>query len=297
MHFIIKQLSRLPFGVLYAISDFIFVVLYYIVGYRKKVVRKNLSSSFPEKSEAELHDIERKFYRWFCDYIVETVKLLSMSREDMKRHMEFHNVELATEAYSRGQGIAAFLGHYCNWEWLSAVGIYYPEEFSYVFNGLIYHPLRNKFMDNLMKEARSGLAGTPVPKNNILREMVKLKKEKRPWLFGYIFDQSPKWENIHLWTDFLNHNTPVFTGAERLSRKMDDRVLFVTMERPKRGKYIAKFHLVSDHAAEEPEFEITKRCLAMLEESIRKEPHLYLWSHNRWKRTYEEWQERQKASV
>ena len=296
MHFIIKQISRLPFWVLYVISDVVCFFLYRLIGYRKKIVRKNLRSSFPEKSDEELKEIERKFYHWLCDYFVETIKLLSMTPEEMKEHMEFHNVHLATEAYDRGQGFSAFLGHYCNWEWLSAVGIYYPKGYENVFNGLIYHPLRNDFMDNLMKEARSNLRGTPVPKKNILREIVRLKKEGTPYLFGYIFDQSPKWENIHLWTDFLNHNTPVFTGAERLMKKANDRVVFVSMKRPKRGKYIASFHLITDNPAAEPEYALTKRALAMLEESIRETPHLYLWSHNRWKRTYEEYQRRQQEN-
>ena len=287
MHFIIKQISRLPFCVLYAISDMVYVILYCIIGYRKKIVRKNLSSAFPEKTQKELRDIERKFYHWLCDYFVETVKLLTIIPEQMKQHLEFRGMEKLTDAYDRGQGAAVFLGHYCNWEWLSAVGLYYPKEYSHVFSGLIYHPLRNDFMDNLMKEARASLGGTPVPKRDILRQLVVLKREKRPYLFGYIFDQAPKWENIHLWTPFLNHNTPVFTGAERIAKKMNDRVVFVRMERPKRGKYVATFDVVSENASQEPEYEITRRCLALLEDSIRKAPHLYLWSHNRWKRTYE----------
>lgn len=297
MHFIIKQISRLPFRVLYVISDVMYFFLYRMIGYRKKIVRKNLRSSFPEKSDEELKEIERNFYKWLCDYFVETLKLLTITPEEMKEHMEFHNVHLVTEACDKGQGFSAFLGHYCNWEWLSAVGIYYPEGYENIFNGLIYHPLRSDFMDNLMKEARSTLRGTPVPKKNILREIVRLKKEGTPYLFGYIFDQSPKWENIHLWTNFLNHNTPVFTGAERLMKKANDRVTFVSMKRPKRGKYIASFHLISDKPAAEPEYALTKRALAMLEESIREAPHLYLWSHNRWKRTFEEYQRRQQENI
>lgn len=295
MLFIIRQISKLPFGILYAISDVVYFFLYRLIGYRKKIVRSNLSSSFPEKTEKELRDIERRFYHWLCDYFVETLKLLSITPENMKRHLEFRNVEIITQAYDKGQGVAAFLGHYCNWEWLSAIGLYYPDEYEHAFNGLVYHPLRNDFMDNLMKEARSSMRGTPVPKKNILRELVRLKRDKTPYLFGYIFDQSPKWDNIHLWTDFLNHNSPVFTGAERLARKMDDRVVFLSMERPKRGKYIATFQLIAEHAAETQEYEITKKALSLLENSIRNAPHLYLWTHNRWKRTYEEYLQRQET--
>ena len=165
----------------------VYVILYCIIGYRKKIVRKNLSSAFPEKTQKELRDIERKFYHWLCDYFVETVKLLTITPEQMKQHLEFRDMEKLTDAYDRGQGAAVFLGHYCNWEWLSAVGLYYPKEYSHAFSGLIYHPLRNDFMDNLMKEARASLGGTPVPKRDILRQLVVLKREKRPYLFGYIF--------------------------------------------------------------------------------------------------------------
>ena len=295
MLFIIRQISRLPFSLLYPLSDALYFFLYRLIGYRKKIVRGNLASSFPEKTQQELRDIERKFYHWLCDYFVETLKLLSMTPEEMKKHLEMRNVEIVTQAYDKGQGVAAFLGHYCNWEWLSATGLYYPKRYENAFIGLIYHPLRNDFMDNLMKQARSSLRGTPVPKKNILRELVRLKRDKTPYLFGYIFDQSPKWDNIHLWTDFLNHYSPVFTGAERLARKMDDRVVFVSMERQKRGKYIATFHLIANHAADTQEFEITKKALSLLEDSIRKDPHLYLWTHNRWKRTYEEYLQRQET--
>lgn len=294
MHFIIRQISKLPFSTLYAISDVVYFFLYKLIGYRKKIVRKNLSSSFPEKTEKELREIERKFYHWLCDYFVETIKLLTITPEEMKQHMEVRNIGIVAEAVDEGRGVSAFLGHYCNWEWLSGLGIYHPEGHENICNGLIYHKLSNKFMDRLMLEARSTLGGECIPKKNILRELVKLKREKRPYLFGYIFDQSPKWENIHLWTNFLNHNTPVFTGAERISRKMNDRVIFINLERPKRGKYIATLSIVSDAPNDLPEFELTKRCLSILEESIRKEPHLYLWTHNRWKRTYEEYVERMK---
>ncbi len=163
----------------------VYVILYCIIGYRKKIVRKNLSSAFPEKTQKELRDIERKFYHWLCDYFVETVKLLTITPEQMKQHLEFRDMEKLTDAYDRGQGAAVFLGHYCNWEWLSAVGLYYPKEYSHAFSGLIYHPLRNDFMDNLMKEARASLGGTPVPKRDILRQLVVLKREKRPYLFVY----------------------------------------------------------------------------------------------------------------
>ena len=127
-----------------------------------------------------------------------------------------------------------------------------------------------------------------MPKQDILRHLVTLRREQRHSLFGYISDQAPRWHNIHLWIDFLGHDTPVFTGGERIMRKMDDAVFYVEMERPCRGRYICTFKLVSEHASQEPENQITVRFFQMLEETIRHQPAFYLWTHNRWKRTHEE---------
>ena len=154
--------------------------------------------------------------------------------------------------------------------------------------GLIYHPLRSDIMDWLFIDIRSAHGGVCVKKKHILRYLVEYRRDDRRSLFGYISDQTPKWDNIHLWLPFLNHDTPVFTGGERIMRKMDDAVFYVEMSRPRRGQYTCTFHLLSLHAKDEEENAITRRFFGMLEETIRKEPPYYLWTHNRWKRTKEE---------
>ena len=284
---LVRLLSRLPFKVLYAISDIVYLLVYHVVGYRKKIVRKNLTASFPEKNEKELREIERKFYHWLCDYFVETLKLLTITPEEMKKHLEFRGLEKLVEVKKDGQGVSAFLGHYCNWEWLSAAKLYWPWQDAEM--GLIYHPLRNEKFDRLMLNMRSSLGGVCIPKQHILRELVALRRKGQDYQFGYIFDQSPKWDSIHLWLDFLHQKTPVFTGAERIAKKVNDLVVFVSMERPERGKYIANYHIISDNPKELPEYELTKRGFAMLENDIRRNPEFYLWTHNRWKRTYDEY--------
>ena len=284
---LVRLLSRLPFKVLYAISDIVYVLVYHVVGYRKKIVRKNLTASFPEKNEKELREIEKKFYHWLCDYFVETLKLLTITPEEMKKHLEFRGLEKLVEVKKDGQGVSAFLGHYCNWEWLSAAKLYWPWQDAEM--GLIYHPLRNEKFDRLMLNMRSSLGGVCIPKQHILRELVALRRKGQDYQFGYIFDQSPKWDSIHLWLDFLHQKTPVFTGAERIAKKVNDLVVFVSMERPERGKYIANYHIISDNPKELPEYELTKRGFAMLENDIRRNPEFYLWTHNRWKRTYDEY--------
>lgn len=279
--------SKLPYRALYVISDIANLVLYHIVRYRRDIVRRNITSAFPEKSTGECISIERGFYKWFCDYFVETVKLMSVSRQELLSRIEFRGVDKIEEYFDKGQTCAGILGHYGNWELLSATGLVIKKHPEAVI-GLIYHPLRSQLFDRLFINMRQSMGGVCVPKKDILRYLVSFRSQNLMNLFGYIADQAPRYRNIHLWLPFLNHDTPVFTGAERIMRKMNNAVFYIDVERPERGKYIYTFKLMTDKPGEMPEFEITKKFFAMLEQTIRREPRFYLWSHNRWKRTREE---------
>lgn len=288
-------LSLLPFRALYGLADAIYVLVYYIIRYRRKVVRKNLTTSFPEKTLKDIKKTERQFYRWFCDYIFETLKLLSISDKRLLKHIEFRGVEQLEQCFDEGQDCAAILGHYCNWEWLSATGLAFKTPDApnaKPVMGLIYHPLYNDAFDRLFIALRSAHGGACIPKKDILRHLITLKREGRHSLFGYISDQAPRWMNIHLWLQFLNHETPVFTGGERIMRKMNDAVFYVDMERPRRGRYVATFKLITREPAQLPENEVSRQFFLMLEESIRRQPACYLWTHNRWKRTKEEFDQK-----
>ena len=290
-YYISYALSKLPLRVLYGISDFVFVIVFYVVRYRRKLVKKHLKDSFPEKSEKERNVIEKKFYHWFCDYFVETIKLLTATDEEMCRWIEFRGMDKIEEVLRSGQSIATFLGHFGNWEWLSCTKLGVPNFQDWTL-GLIYHALRNRDFDKLFIDIRSAHHGTCVDKHDILRELVKLKKEGRVSLFGYILDQSPKWDSIHLWLPFLNHDTPVFTGAERIARKFQNAVFYIDMQRPKRGKYIFDFQLITLAPQDMEENELTRETFKLLEASIRRQPECYLWTHNRWKRTHEEYNQK-----
>ena len=279
--------SKLPYRALYVISDIANLVLYHIVRYRRDIVRRNITSAFPEKSLEECISIERGFYKWFCDYFVETVKLMSVSRQELLSRIEFRGIDKIEEYFDRGQTCAGILGHYGNWELLSATGLVIKKHPEAVI-GLIYHPLRSQLFDRLFINMRQSMGGVCVPKKDILRYLVSFRSQNLMNLFGYIADQAPRYRNIHLWLPFLNHDTPVFTGAERIMRKMNNAVFYIDVERPERGKYIYTFKLMTDKPGEMPEFEITKKFFVMLEQTIRREPRFYLWSHNRWKRTREE---------
>lgn len=284
-------LSLLPFRILYGMADIGYVLLYYIIRYRRGVVRKNLVTAFPEKSIDDIKTIERKFYHWFCDYFLEAIKLLSISEKELRRRFTIINSEEVEQCFQEGQDVAAILGHYCNWEWLSCVGMNLPPERE---TGLIYHPLRNKTFDYLFRKLRSHEQnGHVIPKKDILRYVVTKKREGVRNICGYISDQGPKWTNIHLWLPFLNHEyTPVFTGGERIMRKMNNAVFYVEMSRPKRGYYTATYKLITREPNTLPADDITRRFFCLLEETIRQEPAFYLWSHNRWKRTKEEFDRR-----
>lgn len=283
-------ISLLPLRVLYGFSDVLAYLAYYVVRYRRGVVRKNLTTSFPEKSQKEIIAIEKRFYRWFTDYFFEAIKLLSISEEELNRRFTITNSNEIEACFEQGQNVAAILGHYCNWEWLSCVGKDLPAN---RMCGLIYHPLYNKAFDDLFLRIRSHEAnGKPIPKQDILRQLVTNKQNGTMSIFGYISDQVPKWENIHCWLPFLNHDTPVFTGGEKIMRRMNDAVYYAELTRPRRGYYSLTYRLITKQPNDLPEFEVTRCFFRMLEETIRREPSYYLWSHNRWKRTHEEFNRR-----
>ena len=284
-------ISLLPFGVLYALSDVAYLLIYRLIGYRRVVVRNNLTTSFPEKNIDEIKDIERKFYHWFCDYFFESIKLLSISNRELNRRLHVLNPEVHEQWFQQGRNTAAFLGHYCNWEWLSRVGKDMNQERRLC---LIYDPLHSKPFDYLFLKIRTyPPTGVPTPKRDILRQLTEWKHQGILSLSGYIADQAPKWKNIHLWIPFLNHpHSPVFTGAERIARKMNNVIYYAKMSRPRRGYYEMEYMLITADPDSMAEGDITRHFFSMLEESIRLHPEFYLWTHNRWKRTKEEFDHR-----
>ena len=243
--------SLLPLRIHYVISDGVFLIVYYLVGYRKKLVRKNLADSFPEKSAKELLTIEKAFYHWLCDYFVETVKLLSISAENLKRHMVFKGAEKVNEIVETGQSCALYLGHYCNWEWITSLPLWFTPKAKCC---QVYHVLENPWADRLFLKLRGRLGAISIPMSEVLRRLATFRQQGHPVVIGYISDQVPFWNNIHHWVDFLHHDTPVLTGTERLIRGTGQAVFYLDVRRVRRGYY----------------------------------PQCYLWTHNRWKRTREE---------
>lgn len=282
--------SLLPLRVHYVLSDIIFWILYGLFGYRKRVVRENLRTSFPEKSETELRKIERGFYHFLCDYLVESIKLMTISRENLKRRMVFKGTELVAQCIDEGQSCAIYLGHYCNWEWVTSLPLWLTPK---VQCGQIYHPIENKAFDRLFLRLRQRLDALCIPMQDTLRKVLEFRKAGQPIVIGYISDQKPHWVNIHHWVDFLHHDTPVLTGTERIVRKMNHAVFYLDMRRVRRGYYEAEIKLITRNPQEmEDEYGLTDIYYQLLEQSIRQAPEFWLWSHKRWARTREEFNER-----
>jgi KDO2-lipid IV(A) lauroyltransferase len=269
----------------YAFSDFLYLVAYRLLHYRRDIVRKNIETSFPDKSEKELRKIERDFYHWFGDYIVETVKLLSISEKQLKRRMVFKGAEVVDQVVSEGQSCAVYLGHYCNWEWITSLPLWVKNAQC----GQIYHALENPSFDRLFLNLRQRWGAECIAMAETLRRIIQYRQQGKQVVIGYISDQTPFWNNIHHWLPFLNHDTPVLTGTERLARQTGHAVFYMNVRRIKRGYYEAEFQLITRKPKEMKEFEITDIYFQKLEESIVRDPACYLWTHNRWKRTHEEY--------
>ena len=282
-------LSLLPFWVHYLFSDFVYLIVYRLIGYRVKVVRNNLTTSFPEKSEAEILQIERKFYHSLCDYFVEAVKMMTMSERQMRRRMVFKNTEALNLCIAEKQSIALYLGHTFNWEWITSLPLWLTKK---AHCGQLYHALENEAFDTLFLHIRERWGSECIPLVDVLRKTIEYKQKQQTTIIGYLADQVPHWNNIHHWCWFLNHDTPVMTGTERIAIKNRQAIFFLEMSRPKRGYYVAEFKLVTRTPEYLKEFEATDIYHQMLEMSIRRQPELWLWSHNRWKRTREEFNER-----
>lgn len=273
----IYGISLLPFPLLYLLSDGIYFLIYRVLGYRKEVVMNNLRNSFPEKDEAELKAIASKFYRWFCDLTLETLKTLTISPEEVRKRVEFRGKDILQQYAREKRSVILVLGHYGNWE---LAGARYSQERDIPQLHVIYHPLANARFDRLMHHMRTR-HGT---KLYTMRETSKAMIRDRDLLTAtaFIADQTPSPERAY-WMTFLNQDTPVFQGTEGLARKLDKPVIYISITRPERGYYCMSMETLVADPTRTRDGEITEVHTRRLEQDIRKYPELWLWTHRRWK--------------
>ncbi|HOB83400.1 MAG TPA: lysophospholipid acyltransferase family protein [Bacteroidales bacterium] len=280
---IVWVITLLPLRVLYLFSDLLFPLVCYFPGYRRKVVAENLRNAFPGKNEKERAIIQRRFYRHFCDLAVEILKLTHMSDKQLMRRMTINNKALPDRLYNEGRDVVAVLGHYGNWEWTSIMSRY-----TELRNVPIYKPLNNKHFDRFMLSLRIRNNCDPVPMSMVVREIIRNRKEKTLAMYGFISDQTPARAEIRYRTEFLNQDTPVFLGTEKIASKYDMAVVFINVQKVRRGYYTMTPELLFEHSAGQPEYLITRTHVKRLEEVIREKPEYWLWSHRRWKYKREE---------
>ena len=273
----IYGISLLPFPLLYLLSDGIYFLIYKVLGYRKEVVMTNLRNSFPEKDEAELKAIASKFYRWFCDLTLETLKTLTISPEEVRKRVEFRGKDILQQYAREKRSVILVLGHYGNWE---LAGARYSQERDIPQLHVIYHPLANARFDRLMHHMRTR-HGT---KLYTMRETSKAMIRDRDLLTAtaFIADQTPSPERAY-WMTFLNQDTPVFQGTEALAKKLNKPVIYISITRPERGYYCMSMETLVDDPTRTRDGEITEKHTRRLERDIRKYPELWLWTHRRWK--------------
>jgi KDO2-lipid IV(A) lauroyltransferase len=273
-------ISVLPFRVLHLLSDILFPVLYHLVRYRRKVVIENLRNSFPEKMPDEIEEIAKGFYRHFMDLVFEIIKMRTASPERISKRIHYSNPELLQKYFDGGKSVLALSAHLNCWEWTPVCARYTPH-----FPVVIYKQLHNKYFDRFMKKARERYGIETIPMRETLRRVRQDRKNGHLVLYGLVSDQSPVWEETQHWTGFMNQLTAVYTGPEKLALKTGYPVVFYSMRKIGRGRYIIDLIPVSEDHSGKKEHEITQRFFELLENRIRENPEHYLWTHRRWKLT------------
>lgn len=275
--FVFRLISRLPISLLYLFSDFLFLIICYIVRYRNKVIDTNLLHAFPEKPKSERDRIKRRFYRNFTDSLAETVKLLTIPEKELAKKIKIENVQLVLDKIDQNELVIGLTAHFFNWE-AHLLGV---QALVQRRCEVVYQKVNNPFFEKLMRKLRSRFGGTLVERKKFQRHF--LRQRDNPRLIVLAADQRPENAEIRYWADFMNRKTAFYEGAEKLAKKFNNTVVFSHVSKPKRGHYVFSYKILATPPFEDREHSITDRFIQFSEENIRQEPALYLWSHDRWK--------------
>lgn len=274
-------LSKMPLSVHYWCADWLlYPIMYHVVRYRRKMTAKNLTSAFPEKSEAEREQLARAFYHQFCDTIVESIYGYRCPDDEMRERVVFEHMDEVNRLVDAAGGGIFMLAHFGNWEWMASIQQWLSEG---VTELNVYRQLKNKAMDRLMLAIRAKRGGACVEKQRILREMVRYRAEKRPMTVGLLSDQKPRPEVTRTWVQFLHQETGFLDGGEVLGKKFGFPVFYLYITRTARGYYHVNMHTLAAAPKNTAEGEITRSYAQILEKNIQEQPELWLWTHNRWK--------------
>ena len=274
----IYLIASIPFNILYVFSDFLRLIIYNLLGYRKKIVRSNLIKAFPHKSEDDLKWIEKRFYKHFCDITLEAFKSFTISSEEMQKRMVFKNLDVLTQFEKGNRSVIIMCGHYASWEWMLSIG-YHTVSQGYG----IYTPIMNKYLNKLIIKIRKKHRGNLISRYSAIQQIKNLHDEGNIAVYGFVSDQSPRPKPKSYWRPFLGVKVPVFVGAEMVARELDFGVVYAKINRVKRGYYEASFELISDQPKKTKLNRITDTFTEWLEQDIYSDPTQYLWTHKRFK--------------
>ncbi len=281
MNFLFKIIilfSKLPLKVLYGLSDFLFVIIYFVVGYRKEVVLQNLKNSFPEKSDTELKIIRKKFYHNFCDYLVETLKSFTISSHELRVRVQHLNQDVFHEAKKENKNVILLAGHIFNWEWFNALATIIPQEKCFP----VYRRVQSSFWEQRVKDIRNRFGNHSLEAKEVIRHIFKNTNDGNS-VYMFVADQTPHSSEVTYGLDFLHQKTPAFVGYDKLSTRMDLVFVYCEMKKVKRGYYQINYHRIYPDGEKFQEYEVVRKFHKMLETTINKRPDNYLWSHRRWK--------------
>lgn len=275
----LRAISKLDWGLLYFVSDVLCFFLHRIIRYRRKIVRQNLVSSFPEKSITEIKEIEKGFYHQLCDTIVETVKLLTISKCELGERVEVKGAANINSGCNDQHPAILYTAHYGNWEWIPSIQFFYSKD---IISGEIYKPLRDKAMDKILCEIRAKMGSILIKQKSAMRRIIEMKNRSQRFLIGFVADHRLNSPYTSFHADFLNHqSTPFATGPERIGNHVDARFYYLHVAKSKRGHYVFTIIPMTPRT-KNSEFPFTDEYCHLLEENIKENPSLWLWSHRRW---------------
>ncbi len=271
-------ISILPFRLLYVLSDGVFYLLYYIIGYRKKVVNANLKLVFPEKSKKEIKIIAKRFYHHFCDMMFESIKSLTISEKEIVKRFKVVDTTELKKYEKEHKSIILMCGHYASWEWSMSI----QKHIDFIGYG-VYKRLRNPYFDKLVKRVRGKYNSYLIPTKEIITKIAEAQKNNELFLCGMAADQSPKLRKAYHWTTFMGVKVPCYTGSEMMAKRFDLPVVFMKIKKAKRGFYEASFSTIAKNPKEYKDYDLTDKFHKLVEAQIHEAPEYYLWTHKRWK--------------
>jgi Kdo2-lipid IVA lauroyltransferase/acyltransferase len=275
---ILWLISILPFPILYLFSDFVYFLIYRVIGYRKKTVRENIALALPHLSEQERLIIEKKSYHHLCDMFLEMIKTMSISEKEINKRFSYTNLDVYLDLEKKGKSIALMCAHYASYEWVLSMNNHIT------FKGYgIYKKIANPYFDKLVKNIRAKFKAYLITTKETKSTIEENAKKGVLGIFGFASDQTPRRSDNMYWDNFMGIETPIHVGAEMLAKRYDMNVIFLKVKKVKRGNYEATFEVLSDDVKSIPDFKLSENFMRKVEQQIYEAPEFYLWTHKRWK--------------